>query len=308
MMQGGVLMLRRAVVTILVPVYLILIGGLPLVAVALLMRSASAAGGWALVAAVLVAPSLYVVLYILVAGALARLTIRAIVQGRFPRDLGHPVYGPRRLYGLCWTAIYYCGPVYHALLAVPLLKRVGLRLFGYRGSLRFITYPDTWLRDLPLLDVADGVYLSNKATIGTNVCLRSGDIIVGPIRIGPRSLVGHLAIIGPGAVLEEDVEVGISAAIGIQVRIGAQTRVGPAAAVNHKSTVGANCTIGTGAQIGKGAVIGDGVTIPPGFIVPDGATVHGPADVQGLELVHRRSIAGVAAVMPGLRSFDAEPA
>jgi acetyltransferase-like isoleucine patch superfamily enzyme len=280
-------MSRKTVVSSLVPIYLLLIGGVPAAGVAALLLSAWPSRTLVVGAAVL-APAVFVIAYILIAGSLARLTIGAIVPGRFPRDLGHRVYGPRRLYALCWTAIYYCGPVYNTLLAVPALKRVGLRLFGYRGSLRFVTYPDTWLRDLPLLDIADDAYLSNKATIGTNMCLKGGDIIVGRITIGARAMIGHLTMLAPGVRICEDVEIGVGAGIGLNVHIGIRSRVGPCVVLDHGSFIGANCTIGTRAYIGKKAVIGDGVTIPPGLVVPERAVVRNSDDLEGLKRPHRR--------------------
>jgi hypothetical protein len=69
------------------------------------------------------------------------------------------------MYGLCWTSLYYCKPVYHFCLCVPWLKALVFRLFGYRGDLNFTVYPDTWIRDLPLLDFGKGAYISNRATL-----------------------------------------------------------------------------------------------------------------------------------------------
>lgn len=280
-------MLRRGVVQLLVPVYVVVIAGAP---VALALYPVLAAPEpWQKLALLTVAPAVFGLAYVLVAGALSRFTMRAVVAGTFPRDLGHRVYGPRRLYGLCWTAVYYCGPVYHAVLAVPALKRLVYRLFGYRGSLRFTVYPDTWVRDLPLLDVADDAYLSNKATIGTNICRRDGEIVVGTVRLGRRAMVGHLAMLAPGCVIEDDVEIGVGAAIGINVRIGEQSRVGPTAVVDHGALIGARCLIGTGSYIGKKAVIEAGVTIPSVFAVPERAVVRSQADVEDLRVVHRRT-------------------
>jgi hypothetical protein len=48
------------------------------------------------------------------------------------------------------------------------------RLFGYRGSMKFTVYPDTWIRDLPLLMFGEGAYVSNRATLRTNIVLSNG--------------------------------------------------------------------------------------------------------------------------------------
>jgi hypothetical protein len=76
------------------------------------------------------------------------------------------------------------------------------RLFGYRGSMNFTIYPDTWIRDLPLLKFEDGVYVSNRATLGTNMVLSNGFLLVGEITLRAKALVGHLAMLAPGVTLE----------------------------------------------------------------------------------------------------------
>ena len=83
------------------------------------------------------------------------------MPGSFPRDLRAPLYRGRRLYGLCWTAVYYFTPVYWLFLTVPLLRRALFRLFGYRGQMDFTVYPDTWIRDLPLLEFGRGAYVGS---------------------------------------------------------------------------------------------------------------------------------------------------
>ena len=107
---------------------------------------ASTAGGR--IAGLALAAVLYPLAYLLTCGLLSRPFWSAIKPGRFPRSLSHPVYFGRRLYGLCWTAVYY-SPFYWLYLSVPTLKWLTFRLFGYRGQMDFTLYPDTWIRDLP---------------------------------------------------------------------------------------------------------------------------------------------------------------
>jgi carbonic anhydrase/acetyltransferase-like protein (isoleucine patch superfamily) len=262
------------------PLYLAIIFGVPtFVAFGPIV---AAPEGWARFVAVAVAPILFAVVLPLVAGLLARLTLDAIVPGKFARDLGQAPYGRRRLYGICWTAVYYCPPIYHAVLSVPWLKRATFRLFGYRGSLDVTIQSDTWLRDLPLLDLGEGAYLSNKATIGTNICMPDGTIVVGPVHVGRQAMIGHAAIIGPGAVLGDRVEVGIGTGIGIRARIGARTIVGPWSLVYHGVRIGTDCHIGAACHIGTKATIGDGLSIPFGTLIPPRTAVRTAGDVARL--------------------------
>jgi acetyltransferase-like isoleucine patch superfamily enzyme len=264
----------------LVPVYLGIIVGVPLV-IAIAPILAAQSPGWR-VAGLLVAAPIYCAAYVSVAGLLSRFTLRSIIAGKYPRDVRHGIYGPRRLWALCWTAIYYCAPIYHAVLAVPPLKRTAFRLFGYRGSLNFQTYPDTWIRDLPLLSIGEGAYLSNKATISPNMCLRNGKIIVLPVTIGAGTMIGHLTMIAPGVEIGTDSEVGVGAAVGVNARIGSRTLVDHEVVIDHDVVVGDRCVIGTRAYIGRKAVVGDGVRIPPGAIVPARCVLATQLEVEAL--------------------------
>lgn len=273
-------MKRSVVVRTLVPIYLVVITSVPL-AIAIGMIALAPGSLWRL-GAVIAALPVYVLAYVLVAGALSRLTLRAIVPGKFPRDIGHEVYGPRRLYALCWTAIYYCPPLYHVVLALPALKRLTFRLFGYRGDMNFQAYPDTWLRDLPLLSVGKGAYLSNKATVSPNMCLRNGTILILPVSVGERSMVGHLTMLAPGVTVGDDSEIGVGGAIGVNVRIGSRTLVEHSVTLDHGSVIGDGCTVATRAYIGRKAVVHDGVRVPAGLVVPAKAVLTSQQDVEAL--------------------------
>ena len=233
----------------------------------------AALGLWALpiptfVKCALVVPSACVA-FVVTAGLLSVPWQRAITPGRFPRDVGHPVYFGRRLYGLCWTTVFYVTPLYAFCLAVPALKALLFRLFGYRGPLGFTIYPDSWIRDLPLLTLGNGAYVANKATLGTNIALANGTIPVDRITLGTNAMVGHLSMIAPGVVIDDQAEVGVGCAIGIRIRIGKGARIQPTCALNHRAEIGIGAVVGSMSYVGVGAVVGDGVSIAPATLVAE---------------------------------------
>ena len=270
--------MSKRFVRILLIVYVALIGTAPLMAAAtplMLARTPIER-----VIALALAPSVMLITFVLTAGGLSVITRRAIVPGRVRRDLGDPIYGPRRLYSICWTSVYYCTPVYHAILAIEPLKRLTFRLFGYRGAADITIQPDTWVRDLPLLDLGAGAYIANRATLGTNICTTSGEIIVDRIAVGARSVVGHLAMVGLGTEIGEDVEIGQGAIVGAKVRIGARSRIGAGTGINHGVRIGADCTIGAAATINARVVIADGIQIPFGAMIPVKTTIRTQAEAD----------------------------
>jgi len=239
--------------------------------------------GWVRLAILAVAPPAWLVLFSLACGMLS-VPFRASVRpGTFPRDLADATYRGRRLYGLCWTLLYYLPAAYHLVLAVPLLKWAVFRLFGYRGPMNFTLYPDTWIRDLPLLEIGEGAYLSNKATLGTNMPLMDGRILVDRVRVGRDAYVGHLAMIAAGSSLGDGSETGAGSAIGIRVRIGdgVRTSTGPVV-MDHHARVGDGVAFGTRAYVGKRAVVGAGVVVPEGLVIPGSFKARSSADVERL--------------------------
>lgn len=252
---------RRHLARVLVPLYLTLIFGACALCWMLAVEAVLIGQPLLGIALMLAGP----LAYALAAGFLSRLHRRHVIEGRMPVDTGLRSYFHRRLYGLCWTSIYYSGPLYFVILSVPLLKRTVFRLFGYRGSMDFTIYPDTWIRDLPLLNFGRGTYLSNKATVGSNmIFVHNGkqSIVVGRIDIGAGSMIGHAALVGPGTWIGENVVMGVGSAIGRKASIGDRTMIGDVMVVDHGGTVGRDCVLGTRSYVGLKAHVPDGVHVP----------------------------------------------
>lgn len=261
----GIIM--RKVIAGLCIVYLILIFGAPLLlCVAIPLWFITTKG--VLAVWLLLCPFIYTLSFVLTAGLLSLPWQRAIVPGKFPCDLGNIVYASRRLYNTCWTAVFYFKPIYFLCLSIDLLKTLLFRLFGYRGSMNFTIYPDSWIRDLPLLKFEDGVYIANRATVATNMHMRTGDIIVNTITAKKNALIGHLAMLAPGLVLGENSEIGAGCIIGINAKIGDGCNIGPAARVGHFTVLEDQVIVGSVASIGTKSSIAKGIFIPSDTTIP----------------------------------------
>src|SRR5579883_665228 len=234
--------------------YLALIFGMPAIATSACVKLAAAMPLGILLAGA--TPFVYVITFVSVAGLLSVPHQRAIVPGKFARTITNPTYRHRRLYGLCWTAVYYFKPVYYLCVTMPALKALTFRLFGYRGNLDFTIYPDTWIRDLPLLDFGRGAYLGNRATIGSNQCF--GDrILVDRITFGDGAELGHLAMVSPGVRVGKGAEIGVGAGVGLRARIGAYSNVGACSGVGHGVTLGEGVETGAMSYIANKSFIPD---------------------------------------------------
>lgn len=203
------------------------------------------------------------------------------IAGKFPRSASHPIYALRRFYGTAWSQVYYFKPLYAAFLSVPTLKKILFKAFGFKGkNMDFTVYPDSWIRDLPLLHIGKGTYLANRCTVGTNICLNDGSILVGSCEFGEKALIGHLVIFGLGCKIGNNSELGIATSLGIRVMIGDGTSVAPKASLYHASEIGNNVKIGACAFVGIKAKIADGVELKPAAVIPAGAVVSSQADAE----------------------------
>jgi len=225
-------------------------------------------------------PILFLFSFVLISGSISLLGKSGIVSGKFPRELNNPIYKKRRIYTTCWTTVFYFKPLYATVLAIPALKKMTFGIFGYRGSSKFTVYPDTWIRDLPLLKIQDGTYLSNRATIGTNLCLTDGNIFVDQVSFGKDSMLGHLAMVGPGTKVGDKSEIGVGAALGIRVNVHENVRVGICSMINHGVILRKNSTVGNHSFLGLRVELGEDVNLPAGANIPAGAVIATQDDVN----------------------------
>lgn len=241
---------------------------------------ASSSSQWLKTALYSFAPVIFALTFVLMASVFARVGRAGMIAGKFPRSPNHPIYALRRIFGTAWTQVFYFKPLYAVCLAIPTLKGALFKLFGYRGQTDFVLYPDAWIRDLPLLDMGKGAYLANRCTIGSNICLTDGSILVGPCQFGEKALVGHLVIFGLGGKLGRESELGIAVSLGIRITIGDFVSVAPKASIYHGAEIGNNVKIGACALVGMKAKIADGVDLKVAAIIPNGAVVSNQAEAD----------------------------
>lgn len=220
-----------------------------------------------------VAPAIFILATLLTGLFFAFPTKKAIVPGKFERNLNHPVYGARRVYGAAWTSIFYNTPLYHTLLAVNPLRKVLFRVYGYTGPLDFTTYPDTWLRDLPCLMFESKAYLANKATLGTNLLLADGTILIDRIKAGERAIVGHLSVVGCGTKFRAGSEFGLQCASGIRAEFKAESKLNPCSTVHHGVLIGERTVVGCSSYIGTRTEIAADIKIEAASVIPKGLII-----------------------------------
>lgn len=235
---------------------------------------------WFSILWVIVAPIVYAFLFAVIAGLCSLPWQAGIIKGVFPRDVRFPIYAMRKLYGTCWTALYYFKPIYNIVLSVAPFKAIVLRLFGYKGSLNIALYPDAWIRDLPLLRIEDSVYISNLCALGSNVSLIVGSTMVGNITIKEGALIGAVSKIGLGTTVGERTEISIEVITGLHVKIGTENFIGSRTEISHYAKIGNNNQIGVCCFIGTKALIGNNLNIPNNTRIPDKAEVYTQEDVM----------------------------
>lgn len=255
------------------------------------------------------APIVYIVSTVLTCGLLAQTGKAGLVEGKFNRTISDPMYFRRRLHATPWTYIFYFKPLYFICLSIAPLKSLLFRLFGYKGQLDFVAYPDTWLRDLPVLDIGAGAYLSNKSSIATNICLMDGRILVEGIKIGKKSCVGHATLIGPGTTMGEEVEIDASTTSGLRVNFGNKVKIGEMCGIQHGvkiedgAVIEATCVIGLRCRIGPNIRIIEGSHLHTGTRIKTQteADLYFSEETGALSKARKMTLTRIAS---GIKAFD----
>lgn len=227
-----------------------------------------------------VSPFIFLLTFVLLGGVFSFMGRAGIISGKFPRLASHPIYALRRIYGTAWTQIFYFKPLYSVCLSVPILRKLLFKTFGYRGDFSFVVYPDAWIRDLPLLRIGRSVYLANRCTVGTNLCLNDGSILVGECTFADNSMVGHLAIFGLGCYIGTSSEIGVGTSLGIRVKLGDHVVVAPKCVIYHGADIGHHVKIGACSVIGLKAKIAPHLELRIGAVIPPGAVVSTQAEAD----------------------------
>jgi UDP-3-O-[3-hydroxymyristoyl] glucosamine N-acyltransferase len=192
-----------------------------------------------------------------------------IKAGKFVRDSKDPDYNDRLVYTKVLRTFLYNPAVLNIVFGEQKLKEKFFSAFGYTGKVNFTIYPKCWLRDLPLLNIGDNVYLGDNILLGTNqVSPDQKSIIVGEIQIGDNCIFNQGCTVGGKTNIGKDCIIGFESAIGFGNAIGENTKIGERVTVGHCNKIGSNVSIGYMCKIGRFCIIEDGVEIEEMVNIP----------------------------------------
>jgi len=110
--------------------------------------------------------------------------------------------------------------------------------------------------------------VSNRATLGTNIALHNGLLLVDVIPIRSGASVGHLSMLAPGVALGPGADIGVGGGIGIKTTIGAGAFVSPCSVIEHGVRIGSNASVGAHSYVGSRSTIYGDMKLPAGSSVP----------------------------------------
>jgi acetyltransferase-like isoleucine patch superfamily enzyme len=185
-----------------------------------------------------------------------------IKAGKFVRDRSNPDYNDRIIYTKELRNFLYNPAVLNVVFGEQELKEKFFRAFGYTGKVKFTIYPKCWLRDLPLLDIGENVYLGDNILLGSNqVTPDQKNLVVGKIKIGDNCIFNQGCTFAGKSSIGNDGIIGFETAIGFGNTIGDNANIGERVTIGHCNKIGSNVTIGYMCKIGRFCIIEDGVNI-----------------------------------------------
>ena len=185
-----------------------------------------------------------------------------IKAGKFIRDRSNADYNDRIVYTKALRTFLYNPAVLNVVFGEQELKEKFFRAFGYTGKVKFTIYPKCWLRDLPLLDIGENVYLGDNILLGSNqVTPDQKNLVVGKIKIGDNCIFNQGCTLAGKSSIGKDGIIGFETAIGFGNTIGDNANIGERVTIGHCNKIGSNVTIGYMCKIGRFCIIEDGVNI-----------------------------------------------
>ena len=195
--------------------------------------------------------------------------VRNIKVGKFKRDQTNRDYEDRLIYTRALRPFVYNQPVLDCIFSNPKLKFRFFRTFGYKGSVNFTIYPKCWLRDLPLLDIGENVYLADGILLGTNQVTPDQQwICTGTISIGDNCIFDQGCSIGYNSQIGANCIIGFEVAMGLKNRIGKNVRIGGRSNIAHGCVIGNDVAIPDCCRIGSFSIIEAGVELEEYTDVP----------------------------------------
>lgn len=189
-------------------------------------------------------------------------SVSNIKAGKFVRDNNNPDYNDRLIYTKVLRTFLYNPAVLNVIFGDQAMKEKFFRAFGYRGKVNFTIYPKCWLRDLPLLDIGENVYLGDNILLGTNqVSPDQKNLLVGKIKIGDNCIFNQGCTVGGKTNIGNDCIIGFESAIGFANTIGENCKIGERVTIGHCNKIGSNVNIGFMCKIGRFCIIDEGVEI-----------------------------------------------
>lgn len=147
-----------------------------------------------------------------------------------------------------------------------------LRLLGARLAWDVAVPGRLQVQDPALLEVGSGTVLEGGVII-ESVTLRAGRAHVAPVRIAERCVLGAHSLLLPGVSIAHDVRIEPGAMLANDVMVGVAAIVGPGARLARGVQIGAQASVGAGAVLAEGVVLGERARVAAGAFVPPGMRI-----------------------------------
>ncbi len=188
--------------------------------------------------------------------------VNNIKVGKFKRGKDNQKYKDRLIYTRELRNYVYNPAIMNTIFSTPEIKLRFFRTFGYKGSIDFTIYPQSWLRDLPLLNIGKGTYLADGILLGTNQVTPDQEwICTGTIDIGEKCIFDQGCSVGYNSTIGANSIIGFEVAIGVKNRIGTNVRIGGRSNIAHGCKIGNNVVIPDCCRIGSFSVIEEDVEL-----------------------------------------------
>lgn len=147
-----------------------------------------------------------------------------------------------------------------------------LDLLGARVAWDVALPLDLIVRDPAHLSIGGGSVLEPGVVLAAT-SLRAGRAHLAPVRVGEGCVIGSQVVLLPGVSVAHEVRVEPGALLADDVQVGVSAVIGPGARLSRGVVVGAHASIGAGAVLGEGVTLGERSRVRAGAFVPPGTQI-----------------------------------
>jgi acetyltransferase-like isoleucine patch superfamily enzyme len=155
---------------------------------------------------------------------------------------------------------------------IEIIRNLIHSLLGVRGSKSIILAPDVVLLDPHMLTLGKDVFIGSRTILSPHLVM-GNYMLLQPITIGDRVLVGAYCTLSYNTEIGEETKIDYGVEIYNDCRIGSKTLIYRKTIIYEQVRIANRAIVGSGCELGKGTVVGERTRIDFGVEISNNCKI-----------------------------------